>query len=620
MSVPGWVFAAAGAVLAVTGAAIFVIGLGDSPDPAVPEPPAPTVTTTVPAVPVRPVAEAIPQVPVTGAVAHVLAAVPDRAAQHLWAAYTPWADPDPDSVLDVEEAVGGLREAAGAAQWLALLARSLTHPDEDAAPSDMALKTGLVSSSAGMVAAASATVDSFVAGRSDDMGTHMGDFRRAAGETRDLIGELVDAGYRLPAGWRSGLPDCCSPVVSDREAGAALTAVWVREHLIDRAGRIQISGGGSDWAAAEWGRAETAAAGMLITAAASHGTDQRLLLQSVADTARSLAAGRGDTEQFAAAATALLAAAVPAPPPTTQTPADWKLPVTVADVAAVTAAVTAAEREWAASGEPVAQVAAAAVETLSGMIASLSAWDTDDASAAIRAMRAATVGVSLIEEGGSFLDGLERFVRFRTAAAAASAALGAVDQETARTVRWAAAAAVLADTPTADTAAPPPPDGLAARFGSSDPPADGCDTAAAFLSAVSLVPVACPPTGNGKWLSPFDGAAVSGSVTVAHVVPLPVVWASGGHEWDDDTWRRHIRDTAGLAVTSHESATARSGRSIEAWHPEGGGLCWYAARWLAVKARWGLSVTEPERGFLRSVLAGECEGLLTAARPRPSTA
>lgn len=143
---------------------------------------------------------------------------------------------------------------------------------------------------------------------------------------------------------------------------------------------------------------------------------------------------------------------------------------------------------------------------------------------------------------------------------------------------------------------------------------DGCDARREVLIAEAVV---APSVGSrcslsgGEWLSRYDGKTTSGngsSFDVDHMVPLAEAWESGAHNWTADRREGYANDLGyadSLIAVSAASNRSKGARDPAEWLPPASGVhCWYAAAWINVKTRWGLTVDQTEADTLRSVLAG----------------
>jgi len=152
----------------------------------------------------------------------------------------------------------------------------------------------------------------------------------------------------------------------------------------------------------------------------------------------------------------------------------------------------------------------------------------------------------------------------------------------------------------------------------TDEDADGCDTRREVLlrdAHSGLRPGSGPECRivSGVWYSVYDDAWVEGSpagIHVDHVVPLQEAWDSGAHAWDPGRRRAFANDLDGLAAVTAAVNEAKGAGDPAQWMPPNADhRCDYVAWWIAIKARWELTVDGREAGFLRDLLGGECRGL-----------
>ena len=139
-----------------------------------------------------------------------------------------------------------------------------------------------------------------------------------------------------------------------------------------------------------------------------------------------------------------------------------------------------------------------------------------------------------------------------------------------------------------------------------------CDTRAVVLMDESLVPTTqndyCTVE-TGRWLSSYDGryytSAYGGALQIDHVVPVADAWASGAWRWTHATRVRYYNDLGdprSLAAVDRHDNEAKGDSSPDAWMP-GHGRCRYIRAYVAVKTRWRLTVTRPEKRAIASYAA-----------------
>jgi hypothetical protein len=152
-----------------------------------------------------------------------------------------------------------------------------------------------------------------------------------------------------------------------------------------------------------------------------------------------------------------------------------------------------------------------------------------------------------------------------------------------------------------------------------DADGDGCDTRDEVLLAENLAPVESAPTGciptPGLWRSTYDGMDVTDSpqLDVDHLVSLKEAWDSGAWAWDPDrriAYANDLTDGRTLVAVSAASNRSKGDRDPSNWIPEDpGAVCPFIADWIAVKARWSMTMDESEHGRLRNLIDDRCPGL-----------
>ena len=155
-----------------------------------------------------------------------------------------------------------------------------------------------------------------------------------------------------------------------------------------------------------------------------------------------------------------------------------------------------------------------------------------------------------------------------------------------------------------------------------------CSVRAAVLVAESTRPAArrgCTVTG-GEWLSVYDGYRTDdpSELEVDHLVALHEAWKSGADGWSADRREAFAADVghpgALVAVTAAMNRS-KGDKDPAVWQPPNrAAWCLYAADWVTVKLRWGLSVDAAELRALRNMLAGcGAAPATTTTRPAPTT-
>jgi hypothetical protein len=101
--------------------------------------------------------------------------------------------------------------------------------------------------------------------------------------------------------------------------------------------------------------------------------------------------------------------------------------------------------------------------------------------------------------------------------------------------------------------------------------------------------------------------AYGGVIQIDHTVPVENVWISGAWRWTKATRVRYyndLRDPRTLVGVDAYDNESKGDQDPTTWLPADG-RCRYVRYWVAVKARWHLSVTRAEKTKLAG-LAGSC--------------
>lgn len=151
---------------------------------------------------------------------------------------------------------------------------------------------------------------------------------------------------------------------------------------------------------------------------------------------------------------------------------------------------------------------------------------------------------------------------------------------------------------------------------------DGCDARQQVLKrdSTTLPQVDYPcHVVAGDWFSPYDGVTWTdpSRIDIDHVVALKEAWDSGAWAWTTARRRLYANDTSDrrtlLAVTDTVNQS-KGDKDPSNWlPPRASYVCTYISNWIAIKARWGLSMDSSEFGRLRNLLRGGCAGTRMAA-------
>jgi hypothetical protein len=113
---------------------------------------------------------------------------------------------------------------------------------------------------------------------------------------------------------------------------------------------------------------------------------------------------------------------------------------------------------------------------------------------------------------------------------------------------------------------------------------------------------------GGLWRDAYTGETTRepSKPDVGHVVPLAEAHRSGGHAWDQErraAFANDLGDTRALIAVSASANRPKGDQGPEEWLPsDAADRCRYVASWVAVKARWSLSMNERERVTVGNVL------------------
>ncbi|MGW6942436.1 HNH endonuclease family protein [Streptomyces xanthophaeus] len=112
---------------------------------------------------------------------------------------------------------------------------------------------------------------------------------------------------------------------------------------------------------------------------------------------------------------------------------------------------------------------------------------------------------------------------------------------------------------------------------------------------------------SGTWKSLYDGVVVTeaSKMDIDHMVPLAEGWRSGAAGWDAARRKAFANDLTNpqlLAVTA-SSNRSKGDQSPDLWQPpDRSSWCQYGRAWTTVKSAYELTVTEPEKKMLTTML------------------
>lgn len=109
---------------------------------------------------------------------------------------------------------------------------------------------------------------------------------------------------------------------------------------------------------------------------------------------------------------------------------------------------------------------------------------------------------------------------------------------------------------------------------------------------------------TGTTIAFVRGQNTSGRVQIDHVVPLSDAWQKGAQQWSPSQRKAFANDPLNLLAVDGLTNQRKSDGDAATWlPPDKAYRCPYAARQIAVKARYGLWVTGAERDALARILA-----------------
>lgn len=146
---------------------------------------------------------------------------------------------------------------------------------------------------------------------------------------------------------------------------------------------------------------------------------------------------------------------------------------------------------------------------------------------------------------------------------------------------------------------------------------NGCDTRNDILRPDLVDIVLKPDTSGcavltGTLSDPYGGRTIafergqdtSSEVQIDHVVPLADAWQKGAREWTDDQRAAFANDPLNLLAVDGGLNQEKQAGDAATWLPPNRPYwCPYAARIVAVKARYSLWVTQAEHDSLEQILS-----------------
>jgi hypothetical protein len=151
---------------------------------------------------------------------------------------------------------------------------------------------------------------------------------------------------------------------------------------------------------------------------------------------------------------------------------------------------------------------------------------------------------------------------------------------------------------------------------------NGCDTREEVLIAESQSKPQVDAYGckviEGDWLSPYDNVMHTNpsDLDIDHMVPLKEAWDSGAWNWtaaQRQTFANDLSDPRALIAVTAGQNRSKSDRDPSNWiPPQKSYVCTYLSEWVAIKARWNLSMDQSEFGRIKNLLTASCATVTVA--------
>ena len=151
----------------------------------------------------------------------------------------------------------------------------------------------------------------------------------------------------------------------------------------------------------------------------------------------------------------------------------------------------------------------------------------------------------------------------------------------------------------------------------SDLDGNGCSAREDVLIAESRTKAQVDPYGckvvAGDWYSPYDNKTYSdpADIDIDHVVALKEAHDSGAWAWSAakrEQYANDLSDNRHLIAVKDSENQSKSDKDPSNWIPKNSTyLCTYLADWVAIKARWKLSMDTSEWGRIKNLLTASCK-------------
>ena len=97
---------------------------------------------------------------------------------------------------------------------------------------------------------------------------------------------------------------------------------------------------------------------------------------------------------------------------------------------------------------------------------------------------------------------------------------------------------------------------------------------------------------------------------IDHMVPLKEAWDSGAWNWtaaQRQTFANDLSDPRALIAVTAGQNRSKSDRDPSNWiPPQKSYVCTYLSEWVAIKAKWKLSMDQSEFGRIKNLLTASC--------------
>ena len=145
---------------------------------------------------------------------------------------------------------------------------------------------------------------------------------------------------------------------------------------------------------------------------------------------------------------------------------------------------------------------------------------------------------------------------------------------------------------------------------------NGCNTREEVLIAESRSKAQVDAYGckviEGDWFSPYDNVMYTNpsELDIDHMIPLKEAWDSGAWNWtaaQRQAFANDLSDARALIAVTAGQNRSKSDKDPSNWiPPQKSYTCTYLSEWVAIKARWKLSMDQSEFGRIKNLLTASC--------------